>query len=50
VVEFQRHEGTDTEPPTVMTSDRYCGRAERASRGRLAVRGPLVWCWVEMVM
>jgi hypothetical protein len=26
VVEFQRHEGTDTHPPTVMTSDRYLGR------------------------
>jgi hypothetical protein len=23
VVEFQRHEGTETRPPTVMTSDRY---------------------------
>jgi hypothetical protein len=23
VVEFQRHEGTETRPPTAMTSDRY---------------------------
>jgi hypothetical protein len=36
--------------PSTARRGEACGRAERASRGRLAVRGPLVWCWVEMVM